>query len=197
MDVLSSFKTENQRSLVVLLLPGILALWPFSVMIYEYIHIQLNLSESFLVLTSILYLILSLGTGFLIDDVGSRIELELIEKKVAKRNGITVDKLRKIWDKYLTICDKKDEEPVLLRYYRHVLMRFKFELNISLSLIIMLLGQFLLRFCNGLPFDMKSTIVYTIGILIIIIYLKFEAFLGAVLLHDLRIKLLSHFKIPV
>jgi len=116
---------------------------------------------------------------------------------VAKRESITVDRLREIWNKYLTICDKKDEEPVLLRYYRYVLMRFKFELNISLSLIIMLFGQFLLRFCNDLPFDAKSTFIYSLGIIIIIIYLKIEAFFGAVLLHDLRIKLLSHFHITV
>ncbi|HCW07593.1 MAG TPA: hypothetical protein DGG95_09555 [Cytophagales bacterium] len=101
-----------------------------------------------------------------------------------------------IWDRYL-LLSADGKEPVIIRYYRAVLVRFKFELNVSASLMLMLFGHIVLVLrdygFNGLisTFKNVNTWIYLGGVYIIISILLIEAFKGIELLHGLRLKLTS------
>jgi hypothetical protein len=98
------------------------------------------------------------------------------------------------WSRYLSINIPKDNEPVILRYYRSVLVRFKFELNTSAALMAMLIGHFIMVI-RSLGFsgiwdrvNIYDTILYVSLVIFVISILLMEAFKGIELLDDLRKK---------
>jgi hypothetical protein len=98
------------------------------------------------------------------------------------------------WKKYLELCYTKDSEPVVIRYYRSVLVRFKFELNTSAALMAMLVGHLVLMIrMHGIEsllqiINWPDTILYAALITFTISILLTEAFKGIELLDDLRLK---------
>lgn len=99
------------------------------------------------------------------------------------------------WDKYLLLPWKKDFEPVVLRYYRSVLVRFKFELNTSAALMAMLVGHAIYVVYHGgfytlaVGFGNGPTYLYLFLMFFINSILLMEAFKGIELLDELRRKM--------
>jgi hypothetical protein len=176
-------------------LPGRLAFWPFLLIILDQFEITYQIFKENSLLIIFIIFIISLGIGFIIEDIASRLELNLLERRYIQnpKNKISKDFFYIVWDNYLTIEVEKDKEPILLRYYRSVLLRFKFELHICISLIIMLIGQLILRLIDH-NVDWLRSFIYTLSIIGIIIFLHFEARKGVDLLHNKRIELLKHFR---
>lgn len=97
------------------------------------------------------------------------------------------------WKKYLALCYTKDSEPVVMRYYRNVLVKFKFVLNTSAALMAMLIGHvFLMIRMHGANLlhiiNWPDTFLYIALITFTISILLTEAFKGIELLDDLRLK---------
>lgn len=53
------------------------------------------------------------------------------------------------WARYLEISFDSNREPIALRYYRAVLIRFKFGINMTLAIVVMLLGHLTLQFSRN------------------------------------------------
>ncbi len=79
--------------------------------------------------------ILSIITGLLIENIGSRIEVSIYDKKNRKEDPDYI----KTWGKFLLI-KYEGSEPIGQRYLRNILLRMKFELSFALALIIMAIG---------------------------------------------------------
>jgi hypothetical protein len=139
-----------------------------------------------------IFLLLSLATGFVIEDLASRYELTVFDSSFKKQNAPGTHNFQSVWKTYLTIVIDKDAEPILIRYYRSILLRFKFELHTAISLVIMLLGQLILAL-NESKVDLVFSYFYTLGIMFLILYLHFEAKKGAELLHNKRIEIIRHY----
>lgn len=115
-----------------------------------------------------------------------------------RKTGMNPHQVEKVfykrWTSYLLIDIPKDKEPVVLRYYRDVLVRLKFELNTSAALMAMLVGHLVLSIkLNGIRqlfdrLDLLTTLLYVLLIIFIISILLMEAFKGIELLDDLRKK---------
>ncbi len=115
------------------------------------------------------------------------------ERKIQLDSAAVENKFYSRWKKYLELCYTKDSEPVVMRYYRSVLVRFKFELNASAALMAMLIGHLLLMIrmhgANLLHIiNWPDTFLYIALIIFTISILLTEAFKGIELLDDLRLK---------
>jgi hypothetical protein len=240
MDLLSVFKTENQRELLINVLPGSIASWPYTYLIVHGLRYDVAavLSEWTIIPIVLAFLFVSWGIGFFLTDIASNIEVRLERiyfsiktnnkaVKIAKPFSIwdnlsvllrlsfgwlltmlncwewllgkfvkdrltnkTADQFHEEfynrWNQYLSLSIG-DSEPVVIRYYRGVLNRFRFELTLIAAITIMLVGHLLLFLLGStVSIDWKLTSVY-LGILIPgSTFLFIEAFKGVELLDELR-----------
>ena len=116
------------------------------------------------------------------------------QRYVLKKPSDVEKTFYKRWALYLSINIPKESEPVILRYYRSVLVRFKFELNTSAALMAMLIGHLIMviRMFGFQEFwyriNLFDTILYIILIFFVLSILLMEAFKGIELLDELRKK---------
>lgn len=257
MELLSVFRSDNQRMYLTQLLPGMIALWPFAFLVIDGQHIPIEGSDAYILMLLAIYVFVSLGVGILIEDIGSLIELRLediyFDLKSKERKSLSTwnkglhplslmvsilrhsigfvliffskDKIREWllgchlnshkfntseaarkhfysnWDKYLKLTFGK-EEPIALRYYRSVLIRFKFQINISAALLLMLFGHLILKIRQLGFWEFKSvfkvydTWLYLLGVCIVVSILIVEAFKMIELLDEIRHRLIKIFKKP-
>jgi hypothetical protein len=245
MDLLSVFKTENQRELLINVLPGSIASWPYTYLIVHGLDYDVAkvLSEWTIIPITLAFLFVSWGIGFFLTDIASNIELRLeriyfflksktkevktvepfspqdnvsvflrlafgwlliilncwellLGKFVPERiEGKNADELHEEfynrWEKYLSICIS-EKEPIISKYYRGVLNRFKFELTLISAVTVMLFGHLLLFVLGpSSSVDWKLTGVY-LGVLVPgLTFLFIEAFKGVELLDNLRRQLIA------
>jgi hypothetical protein len=194
MDIADYFKAESQKNVIYYLLPGVIAFWPYSILIYRYFdfHLDSKLNDYF-IYVSIVFFILSMGFGTLVEDLGARIELWL-DKAFQSLNNISEVTFYEVWNKYLILKIPKIKEPAIMRYYRSLLLRLKFELHTSISIGIMLIGHFLLRLFYPLKIDWPRSLTYVGICLLVLIYLLFESYSGVAALHELRVKMNEDFE---
>lgn len=139
-DKLNSLNLSFDRVLIQLIIPGMIATFPFCIIIHrnlpkEIKDLFVNDSINF---TAIL--IVSLVAGMILENFGSLIEVKIFDKLNAKNNSTYIE----TWEKYLML--KFDGgEPIGARYIRNVLLRMKFELSFGLSLIPFDIGLFILN----------------------------------------------------
>ena len=195
MDISDYFKAESQKNIIYYLLPGVIAFWPYSILMYRYFDFHLNSKlGDYFIYVSIVFFILSMGFGTLVEDLGARIELWL-DRAFQVLNGISETSFDVVWNKYLTVKIPKAKEPAIMRYYISLLLRLKFELHTSISIGIMLVGHLLLRLFYPLKIDWPRTGTY-IGIcILVLIYLLFESYSGVSALHNLRVKINDDYEI--
>jgi hypothetical protein len=124
--------------------------------------------------------------------LGNYIEERQTDKKASEIHTA----FYKTWDAYLTGRNTQNvTDSMILKYYKDVLVRFKFELNTSAALIAMLLGHFILTTRSfGIKniwhsINPQDSALYILLIVSIISVLIMEAFKGIELLDSLRRKL--------
>jgi hypothetical protein len=123
--------------------------------------------------------ILVLAIGLILEDIGSLIE-QLLWSNLIKRKD---EKYLNEWDQYLQLYLK--DEMVGQRYLRTILVRMKFELSMAPALFIALVGfAWLSRITN--IWSTISSILVSIGIGVLGLYLLWESYLGAKLLGNTR-----------
>ncbi|MBT1712436.1 hypothetical protein KK062_29615 [Fulvivirgaceae bacterium PWU5] len=245
MDLLSAFKSENQRELLIIVLPGSIAIWPYTYLIIRKLNFEPEslLSEWTLIPLILIFLFISWGAGFFLADIAANIEIRLekiyftikttskqpktyfpfsfldnstvllrltfgwllilfnrwemllgglIPVRVMDKTSISLrDEFYCRWNQYLSNCIF-DNEPILIRYYRAVLNRFKFELTIIAAVAVMVIGHFLLFLIGpSYAIDWTATGTYFVLLTSGTTFLFIEAFKSIELLDHLRAQMIS------
>jgi hypothetical protein len=79
--------------------------------------------------------LVALIMGIILENIGSRIEVNIYDNLLAQRKEAYFE----TWEKFLVI-QYNGQEPIGHRYLRNILFRMKFELSTGAGLIIMTIG---------------------------------------------------------
>lgn len=136
MDKLTSLPLSPDRVLIQLVIPGGLGALPFIMLACEWspaFRALLSMDSHFLMVA--VCTVLSLVVGILLENLGSRFEVDYIDVRLAKEESEKGLKptFNEIWDRFLQLSYVN--EPVGQRYLRNILVRLKFELSTGFALI--------------------------------------------------------------
>lgn len=169
---------ELFRPLMTLLLPGVIVLIPGTfVSLDSSLKLQL-LADSYQIQSSVLFVLFSLTAGEVLEDLGARLEVfydEYLSRKPAYRSH-TED-----WFRYLSL--QFEIEPVGHRYLRTLVLRLKFELSMSIALLITVIQIVVFRL--RWPISLNVTLSVLGG------YLLYESMATHRALSNLRRELLN------
>ena len=184
MDITNTFKSEVFKPVVITLIPGGLAILPYVLCIYLSSDALKEFFELHQLAIAVTYVLCAIAIGMIIEDFGSRVEV-LYDKIIDGKAGSTHNA---DWDKFLKTSF--DPQPIGLAYVEIVVMRFKFELSFSISLIIAIIGFAILNHSHnivsgGIQFYIILTTVLLVS------YLLYEAYSAAKLLGRTRALLLQ------
>jgi hypothetical protein len=184
MDILSTLKSEYSRTVILIVIPGAIALEPYSIILYQYFNLTITgLSEIF-IYTAVVYLFASLFSGFILQDLGARLEV-FLEKIYCKRNRVNHDNYIKVFEVYL--FNLREENYIVTHYYRSMLIRTKFELHSISAIIFLWIGMILRVFLDSnLNLDNQRTFIFAIFSFTIFAYIVIEAYKGIQTLHYYR-----------
>jgi hypothetical protein len=182
MDLSSTFKSEVYRPIVTVLIPGATALAPYLFILnHKYSGIS-AFAEKYTAISSVIILLLSIVAGFILENIGARIESNLWDNMQSDNNTHKEE-----WYKYLRTAFL--HEPVGQRYLRTVTLRMKFELSFGVSIIPVCLG-FLWLYNIGL-IDCSVLIYSGLSLAALFFYLMCESYSSSKVLSSLRKELLS------
>lgn len=191
MDILSTLKSEYSRTVIMIVIPGAIALFPFCLIIYNIFHLQRISFKDYVIYISLIYLFASVFLGFIIQDLGARLEMILDKKCYEKKDKEYLD-FNETFELYL--FNKKQEEFIITHYYRAMLVRLKFELHTIVAIILLLIG-FLIRYLLESPFELSwaRTILFLFICISLLLYLFYESIKGVETLHNFRIRINKKF----
>jgi hypothetical protein len=179
LDLSSPFRSEVFRPITGLLIPGLVACLPWTLLAAHYFPaIEDYRDKHELVYLTIVGLIV-IGIGFVLEDLGTELEL-LIDSRLI--DGKHPD-LYAVWYEYLAL--KFDIEPVGQRYLRTVLLRLKFELATAVAVIICYGGLVWLCIAKGL-LSWVPLALLGLGFTALAIFLGHQAYKGAEVLANVR-----------
>jgi hypothetical protein len=174
------------------IIPGFFASFLFLIAIYYNCDtVKLLVTKISEINLSMILLIIFITSGLIIENIGSRIEEKCIWEKLKKQSK---EDIQQEWWDYLKL--KIDSEPKIIgqRYLRTILLRFKFELSFSVSLIFMTIGFLYLQF--SVP-ELKNNSCINFILLQLLLplgvarYLIFEAYESSKLLIEVRRQILD------
>jgi hypothetical protein len=170
MDKLSSLNLSFDRVLIQLIIPGLIAIFPWFLL---FINSHYNANSYFhnnstITITTLTFL--ALIAGLLLENFGGRIEIMWFDvlNKRKDPNYMT------IWNKFLQL-NYDGKEPIGHRYIRNIVLRMKFELSAGIALIPMSVGLEMLHkekniFSNGfIAFLVIYLVPWLIAIYIVVI----------------------------
>lgn len=192
MDILSTLKTEYSRTLILIVIPGAIALEPYGIILYHYFDLKVADFKDYFIYVAIGYLFASVFIGFVLQDLGARLEVLIdwlycrgMDKEHRKFNGI--------FKKYL--FNKKEEDYIITHYYRSLLVRLKFELHTIVAIAFLWIGMAIrVYIADNFIIDMKRTMIFVILSFLVFAYLLFEAFFGVKALHYHRVRINRKFR---
>lgn len=177
LDPISVFRREVFRPIVITVIPGLTAIAPFLLVLDYYVSVA-DLPAA--AITGII-LMAAVAVGFVIEDLGSRIETAIWHFVKGKTGDET-------WYRFL--ATRFEGKPIALEYMADLVLRMKFENSFAIALIVA---------CGGLVWihilgiiGSRGATVSVIGLaLFIAAYLIFESWSGVKLLKELRSKLVT------
>jgi diacylglycerol kinase len=178
MDISSTLKNEIFRPLTMIVIPGAFALAPYVAVLAKYFPKFSEFMKSETNLFLVALLLATTAIGFILEDIGSRIE-DSIDWLLCKiKPG-----RKEYWSEYLKL--KTQDDYIGQRYLRTIYIRFKFELSMAPALAVCLYG---LSWANQLTntWSQESMQKLTWFIVAIIVYLLVEAYNSAVVLGTLH-----------
>lgn len=184
MDFGSVLRPDVYRLLIVSVLPGSTAVapWVFGVLAPELQKPHVWSGGSGAVLALTLFLV-ALAVGTFLEDVGSRIEVALIDRFLPTFNPDDCGDLHEVWDQYLSL--RTSDEIVGQRYLRNFLVRYKFELSMVTALPIGASGL-TVAYCLGYGFDCGRTLAVIVAMVLATMFLAREAWCGGAGAHRVR-----------
>jgi hypothetical protein len=217
MDILSTLKGEYSRTLILILIPGGIALAPFA-NIYFKLFFK---SENPITYFAVLCFIAAILFGFIMQDIGARIEMQLDKIFCALNrenrtsysvrlfgiiSGITYyifckkrDDYKKMKEDFyncfdLYLFNLRHEKYIITHYYRSMLVRLKFEVHTLAAILVMWIGIFLNWRVFEYSIDWKLTRILFFTTFSIGLYLAWEAYFGVKTLHSFRMDINEKFK---
>jgi hypothetical protein len=186
MDPTTTVRTDALPAAATLLVPAAVAAGPYIGLLWYEPH---NLGRVVTALpgaSAAAGLIALIGTGFLIESLGSFVEYYCLDRLQAKTQEER-EQLTKEWWSYLRTAWKV--EPVGQRYLRRLLVTFKFELNLLVACVPCLGGLGALLAWNVVP----GVVGYPLMAFAFVLgcYLFFAAYTSAGLLRQVRSELLN------
>ena len=123
MDIASALKPDVYRVTAIVLVPGFVAAAPWTATVFWTGLLSRDLWQTAMVPASVTVFAIVLATGFILEDLGSRLEAAWADRWLRKR----APRLMSLWWRYLSL--RTDSEIVGQRYLRQTLLRYKFELS--------------------------------------------------------------------
>jgi hypothetical protein len=158
MEKLTSLNLTFDRVLIQLVTPGLLTSFPFILLFFD---ARPDVATFFvqdskgLLVTAVA--LVGLVMGIILENIGSRIEVNVYDNLLAQRKRDYFE----TWEKFLMI-QYKGQEPIGHRYLRNILFRMKFELSAGVGLIIMTAGLAI--------YNIEHVIFKSVGLNILVVY---------------------------
>ena len=194
MDILSTLKGEYARTVILIVIPGAVALQPYYSLLLNENNFFYN-TENTLIFHALIYLLLSIFIGYISQDFGARLEIcfDKIHCKLTKKN---YDDFLMRFNTYL--FNKRDEDLIATHYYRSMLIRLKFELHMISAILILLVGLVLkMLLADCFIIDWPKSIIFLITSISLLSYLSFEAIKGVETLDYFRLNINRNSKMKI
>ena len=168
MDLTAPFRPEVFRPIITLIVPGAIASGPFVLVAGHYIpHVDTFWTHHPNAFAVVLTFIV-LAVGFVIDDLGTNIEVRTWDRILARRNSTHDEQ----WNNYLKL--QLNDELVGQRYLRAKFTQLKFELATGIALPIAWVGVTWLNVIYRL-WGVRETYLVTLAAAVGALYLLFES----------------------
>lgn len=190
MSVASFIKSELIEPVVIWLVPGLIALFPFLLIVNNFYPDWFHLPQDKKGFEIFLLVIFALGSGFIMDSIGSHIEVGFIDKKLQCKSKIEGRDHWRTWYKYLRLDINSSIKPVGQKYIHQQVIHLKFEVNLAASILFSWVG-FILFQIQTTRFDWISFIIILVLSPIAVGYLIYEAYLSGKNLGKVREELLK------
>ena len=180
MDLIAGLKSELFRPLVTLFIPGAVAVGPYVLLIrFRFQDSCDAFWKEHPVAFLWVVLISVLAAGLVLEDLGSRIESSAWDRLLKRKSPESETE----WRTYLRL--RVNEEIVGQRYLDSILVRMKFELSMSLALLIHAFGLGYVSLTDSFldPLELGVVVVFLLGLSL---YLLLESWDSAQLLVELR-----------
>lgn len=179
MDLAAPFRPEVLRPLISVVVPGFIAISPYVLLLRHYV-VEV---ERFLVThprpSSVFAAFASVTAGFIISDFGELIEVQILDRLMARRNR----KHDEEWCAYLKL--RLNDELVGQRFLRTKLTQFKFELAMVPALLIFWIGLLWLQFISPI-WTLVGFVLFSATLFAGTAYLAWESWLTARALGNVR-----------
>lgn len=189
MDLLDAFKSEVFKPLATLVVPGAVAVSPYLVLaVYEnpgfapfwndhpnYVAGMVGIS--------------ALAAGFILEDLGSRLESGVWDELIEMRTGVHgID-----WHRYMAKEYEKDRQPVGQDFLVTMLTRLKFEMSFAFAIVIAWIGVTLMEFIiMPRPWNLSSFVLCSFIAFVAAAYLFVESYGSAWALAEVRHMLVNN-----
>jgi hypothetical protein len=136
MDFSSILKNETLRFFYSIIIPGIFTSFVLTLIISQILKnvpllTSLNIEFKYIVIAIFIYLVFI--SGFIIEIIGVYVESKYIDPYVTKISCIDNKRFDFLWNKYLLINRKKTNDLILVDYYRSILTKMKFLINLPVA----------------------------------------------------------------
>lgn len=184
MEKLTSLNLTFDRVLIQLVTPGLITSFPFILLFFD---ARPDVATFFvqdskgLLVTAVA--LVGLVMGIILENIGSRIEVNIYDNLLAQRKRDYFE----TWEKFLMI-QYKGQEPIGHRYLRNILFRMKFELSAGVGLVIMTTGLGIYNIDHVIfkSVGLNLLVVYCLPIATSIYLLVFEGLRSAEVLAECR-----------
>jgi hypothetical protein len=138
MDFSSILKNETLRFLYSTIFPGFFVSFVLTLItgkVLKKLPLLKSLEIQYHYLIVAIFIFYVFIGGFIVEIIGVYIESKCIDVYVSKESNINSDRFSFLWNKYLLIKRSKTENLILVDYYRSILTKMKFLINLSVSLV--------------------------------------------------------------
>jgi hypothetical protein len=189
MDYASVLKKEIFRPAVTLLIPGIVAAFPFCFITVHYFPDLWHFVIYYSNLAAVLSFLISVAFGLIAQEFGAQFEAKVIDVRLNQKNPEHLEN----WYRYLRCTFPV--EPVGQGYIGNLVLLLKFELNLASALAVCWLGLLWLSVVKT-TFSGDVFAWTTAAFFVAIVYLLYESFCTAENLARVRKELLKDVESP-
>jgi hypothetical protein len=179
MDLSDPFKAETLRPLATLFLPGAVAISPYVIVATHYVSAIDDFASANTGIYVVLLALAALSMGFVLEDMGSRVEGLVWDRLVEKETGVHTSD----WYAFLNLAPAS--EKIGHRYLRTITLHLKFELAFSLALLLLWFGMLWLD-SIVLLWSYDSAVLFSAVILSLASYILWESYSSVWVLARLR-----------
>jgi hypothetical protein len=194
MDLLDAFKSEVFKPLATLVVPGAVAVSPYLVLaVHENPDFTAFWTEHPNYVAGMVA-IAALAAGFILEDLGSRLESGVWDELIEMRTGVhAID-----WHRYMAKEYEKDRQPVGQDFLLTMLTRLKFELSFAFAIVIAWIGVTLMEFIfTPRPWKFSSFVLCSFIVLVGAACLFVESYGSAWALAEVRHMLVNHKRLEI